>query len=305
MTLQALQQSLKRLKQLFNQLINTFFSIDKRACFYYIFSVRCRFLDIITSKDNHIIKLYNKLAVSKKERMQSGLFVIEGLRIVQDAVSENIEIHSLIITQQNLSRYSVFLSQADLKGVKPIIISNELGNRISCTERTQGIFAVCYMKKQPDFESTVRKGGRYVVLYQLQDPGNTGTVIRTADAMGIDGIVLSQSCDIYSPKVMRSTMGSAFRINLWNNADIEYVLDIFKSRNITTYPAVISADALSLEKCNFSDGGAVIIGNEGNGIPENIVQKCDVPVTIKMKGNINSMNAGMAAGIILWEMTRI
>ncbi len=262
-------------------------------------------MDIITSKDNHIIKLYNKLAVSKKERMQSGLFVIEGLRIVQDAVSENIEIHSLIITQQNLSRYSVFLSQADLKGVKPIIISNELGNRISCTERTQGIFAVCYMKKQPDFESTVRKGGRYVVLYQLQDPGNTGTVIRTADAMGIDGIVLSQSCDIYSPKVMRSTMGSAFRINLWNNADIEYVLDIFKSRNITTYPAVISADALSLEKCNFSDGGAVIIGNEGNGIPENIVQKCDVPVTIKMKGNINSMNAGMAAGIILWEMTRI
>lgn len=262
-------------------------------------------MDIITSKDNHIIKLYNKLVSSKKERIRSQLFVIEGLRIVQDAVSENIGIHSLIITQQNLNRYSDLLSQADLKGVKPIIISNELGNRISCTEKTQGIFAVCHMKKQPDFESTIRHGGRYAVLYQLQDPGNTGTIIRTADAMGIDGIVLSQSCDIYSPKVLRSTMGSSFRMNLWINNDIEYVLDAFKLNNIATYPAVISKDALSLEKCDFSDGGAVIIGNEGNGIPENIVKKCDIPVTIKMKGNINSMNAGMAAGIILWEMTRV
>lgn len=261
-------------------------------------------MNTITSKDNKIIRLYKKLSESKKERISSQLFVTEGLRIIQDVLSENIEIHSLIITQQNLDRYSVILSQADLKGVKPVIISNELGNRISCTEKTQGIFAICHMKTQPDFESTIRQGGRYAVLYQLQDPGNTGTIIRTADAMGIDGIVLSESCDIYSPKTMRSTMGSAFRMNLWNIPDIHYVISCFKSNNIRTFPAVISDNALSLEKCDFSDGGAVIIGNEGNGIPENIVSLCDIPVTIKMKGNINSMNAGMAAGIILWEMTR-
>lgn len=260
-------------------------------------------LEIITSKNNQLIKLFSKLASSKKERMQSGLFVIEGLRIVEDALSENIEIHSLIISEQYTDKYSYILSQADLRGVKPVIVSNELGNRISCTEKTQGIFAVCKMKSQPDFSSSIICNGKYAVLYQLQDPGNLGTIIRTADAMGIDGVILCQSCDIYSPKTMRSTMGSAFRMNIWNIPDISFIVSEFRNAHIKTYPAVIDSSAADLRKCSFSDGGAVIIGNEGNGIPDDIVKLCDIPVTIKMNGNINSMNAGMAAGIILWEMT--
>lgn len=260
-------------------------------------------MEIITSKDNKFIKLYKKLADSKKERINSGLFIIEGLRIVEDAVSENIDIHSLMVTEQYCDKYSSVLSQADLRGVKPVIISNELGNRISCTEKTQGIFAICRMKNQTQLADEIKSGGKYAVLYQLQDPGNIGTIIRTADAMGIDGVILSESCDIYSPKTIRSTMGSVFRMNLWHDLDIEYVINEFKLKNIKTYPAVISSDAVNLEKCDFSDGGAVIIGNEGNGLPQNIVELCDIPVTIRMNGNINSMNAGMAAGIILWEMT--
>lgn len=260
-------------------------------------------MEIITSKNNQLIRLYSKLASSKKERMQSGLFVIEGLRIVEDALSENIEIHSLIISEQYTDKYSYILSQADLRGVKPVIVSNELGNRISCTEKTQGIFAVCKMKSQPDFSSSIICNGKYAVLYQLQDPGNLGTIIRTADAMGIDGVILCQSCDIYSPKTMRSTMGSAFRMNIWNIPDISFIVNEFRNAHIKTYPAVIDSSAADLRECSFSDGGAVIIGNEGNGIPDDIVKLCDIPVTIKMNGNINSMNAGMAAGIILWEMT--
>lgn len=261
------------------------------------------YLEIITSKDNKFIKLYKKLSESKKERSATGLFVTEGLRIVQDALNEETDISCLMITQQCCDKYSDILSQADLKGVKPVIISNELGNRISCTEKNQGIFAVCNMKKMQELSLSIKKGGRYAVLYQLQDPGNIGTIIRTADAMGLDGIILSESCDLYSPKTIRSTMGSVFRMNIWHGMDIEYVINQFRNAEVKTYPAVISSDALSLKKCDFSDGGAVLIGNEGNGLPQNVVDMCDIPVTIKMNGNINSMNAGMAAGIIFWEMT--
>ena len=260
-------------------------------------------MEIITSKDNRFIKFYKKLSESKKERLQSGLFIIEGMRIVQDALNENISIHCLMITQQCYDKYSDIMSQADLKGVKPIIISNELGNRISCTEKTQGIFAVCKIKEMPDLSSALKKGGKYAVLYQLQDPGNIGTIIRTADAMGLDGVILSESCDVYSPKTIRSTMGSVFRMNIWHGLDIEYVINQFRLSGIKTYAAVVSGEAVSLVKCSFSDGGAVLIGNEGSGLPDRIADMCDIPVTIKMNGNINSMNAGMAAGIIFWEMT--
>lgn len=262
-------------------------------------------LEIISSKNNQLVKLYRKLAENKKERMQSGLFVAEGMRIIQDALSENIDIHSLMVTEQNVEKYSALLSQADLRGVKPIIISNELGNRISDTENTQGIFAICHIPFQTDLNSAIRKNGKYIILYQLQNPGNVGTIIRTADAMGIDGVILSESCDVFSPKTIRSTMGSVFRLNMWHSLDIENVLQTFKENNIKTYPAVVSENAVSLTECDFSNGGAVIIGNEGNGIPEKIVSQCDIPLTIKMNGNIDSMNAGMAAGIIMWEMTAL
>ncbi len=266
--------------------------------------LRSDLLEIITSKDNPLIKLYKKLSESKKERLKSGLFIAEGVRIVEDAILENIKIHSLMVTEQNLQKYSALLSQADLRGVKPVIISNELGNRISCTEKTQGIFVICNVPEQSGLKSSLKENGKYIVLYQLQDPGNIGTIIRTADAMGIDGVILSESCDVYSPKTIRSTMGSIFRISLWHGLDMDNVLEAFKLKNIKIYPAVISENAVSLAECDFSDGACVIIGNEGNGIPENIVKMCDIPLTIKMNGNINSMNASMAAGIILWEMSK-
>lgn len=258
--------------------------------------------NIITSKDNPVIKLYQKLSASKKERLQYGLFVLEGLRIVEDALKEDARVSHLIFTKQAYERFGEELLQADLRDTKTLVISNELGNKIASTSTTQGVFAICAIpeEKAPVFADD----GRYVVLFGLQDPGNVGMIIRTADALGIDGIFLCGSCDLYSPKVIRSTMGSVFRERIYNIADEEELFAVLKSGGVTTSAAVIDTDAEKVTECGFGGRQAVFIGNEGNGLPAETAARCDRRITIPMNGTINSLNAAMAAGILMWELKK-
>ena len=130
-------------------------------------------------------------------------------------------------------------------------------------------------------------------------------IIRTADAVSINGVFLTDDCcDIYNPKVIRSTMGSLFRMNLWTDCNFTNILNTLKEKSVYSYAAVIDSDALSLTECDFSSGAVVVIGNEGNGLPDDVISLCDKKLTIKMQGNINSLNAAMASGIIMWEMLR-
>ena len=258
--------------------------------------------NIITSKDNPIIKLYQKLSCSKKERLQYGLFVLEGLRIVEDAVRESESITHLIMTKNACEKFGTTLFQADLRNTKTLVISNELGNKISSTDTTQGIFAIC---KIPNEKKVVfRDGGRYAVLYGLQDPGNVGMIIRTADALGIDGVILSGSCDLYSPKVIRATMGSVFRMKIFVENNTDRLFELLESGGAETSAAVIDYDAEKVTECRFDGIQAIFIGNEGNGLPRDVAMRCDRRVTIPMNGSINSLNAAMAAGILMWELKK-
>lgn len=256
--------------------------------------------NIITSKDNPVIKLYQKLSKSKKERIQYGLFVLEGLRITEDALHDG-HVSNLIFTENACEKYSGQLFQADLKDTRTIVISNELGNRISATGTTQGVFAICRIpvRKAPVFTDN----SKYIVLYGLQDCGNVGMIIRTADALGMDGIILSGSCDLYSPKVIRSTMGSVFRTNIFIENDTEELFSLLERNNIITSAAVIDGEE-SVTECGFAGKQAVFIGNEGNGLPAEISARCHRRVVIPMNGSINSLNAAMAAGILMWEMKK-
>ncbi|WP_297956786.1 RNA methyltransferase [uncultured Ruminococcus sp.] len=260
--------------------------------------------NIITSKDNPTIKLYQKLSSSKKERLQYGLFVLEGLRIVLDALKEESGITQLILTEKAQERFGEELLQADLRNTRTIVISNELGNRIASTESTQGVFAMCRIPLQRKVQSILRDGGKYLVLFGLQDPGNVGMMIRTADALGINGVILSGSCDLYSPKVIRSTMGSVFRMNIAVENDTETLFAELGKAGAVTSAAVIDKDAVPVTECEFTGTQAVFIGNEGNGLPADIAQRCTRRVIIPMHGNINSLNAAMAAGILMWELKR-
>jgi len=256
--------------------------------------------EIIKSKDNPVIKLYQKLSSQKKERLLYGLFVLEGLRIVQDAVKENAKINHLLVTVNALDKFKSEFSQVDLKDTKVIVISNELGNKISQTEKTQGIFAICSIPQYK--EISLEENGKYVILHELQDPGNVGMIIRTADALGINGIIMCNSCDLYSPKVIRSTMGSVFRMNIYVLNDGDLLFDLLTKWNIRTYATVIDKDAVNVKNCDFTGGCGVFIGNEGNGLPADVAERCDYKVTIPMNGTINSLNAAMAAGILMWEL---
>ncbi|MGN1411413.1 MAG: TrmH family RNA methyltransferase [Oscillospiraceae bacterium] len=256
-------------------------------------------MEIIKSKDNSIIKEYVKLSNNRKYRKNLNKFVLEGLRIVTDALNENAPISEVLISESAFEKYSEKL--ADLKLTNSsIIISNELALKISSTESTQGIFAICDIPKNEPID--FKKDGKYIVLYQVQDPGNVGMIIRTADALGLDGAILCQSCDFYSPKVIRSTMGSAFRVNRWVCDDIYSVLKTLKDNDIITYSATIDSPN-DVRKEKFSGGCAIVVGNEGNGLPKEVSNMCDKPITIKMNGNINSLNVAMASGIIMWKMS--
>lgn len=259
-------------------------------------------MTVITSKDNPSIKLYIKLSDSKKERKNYGMYVLEGYRLICDAIKEKSGVRQIFITESAYDKYYNDISQVDLKEVKILIISNELGIKISCTEKTQGIFAICSIPPAGNFEKSIKPDGKYIILHQIQDPGNLGMIIRTADAVGMDGLILSQTCELYSPKVIRSTMGSVFRLKIFDGQGIDDILDIMHKNDIRTYAAVIDKDAEDLKTCSFTGGCAAVIGNEGNGLPADIAEKCTVKTTIKMTGNVNSLNAAMATGIIMWEM---
>lgn len=262
---------------------------------------------IITSKDNQLIKLYQKLMTSKKYRNEENMFVLEGARIIDDAVKENLDFHCVLITEKAVDRYSEIYNNIknNINEDKIFIISDVLSEKLSDTKTPQGIFAVVKKLDKVLTADKIINNGHYIILCNLQDPGNIGTIIRTADAVGIDGIFLTDDCcEIYNPKLMRSTMGSLFRMNFWDGCNIISLIEMLDSKGIPTFASVIDTDATSLIECNFSNGAAVLIGNEGNGLPYEVSQMCTNRLTIKMQGNINSLNAAMATGIIMWEMLK-
>ena len=157
--------------------------------------------------------------------MREQRFVLEGLRLVGDAVKNGAALTHLFWTEDGYTRWQAEQIQADLRETRCALISNELGKELSQTEHSQGVYAICRMPQQPALCDLVHAGGVYAVLHQLQDPGNAGMVLRTADALGLDGVIYSASCDIYSPKVVRATMGSLFRMQICCTAEIASVLD--------------------------------------------------------------------------------
>lgn len=258
----------------------------------------------ITSKDNPNIKLYQKLSSGKKYRRENGMFILEGVRLVADAIKENAELHSVFVTESCLEKLSQHGEALNFpESAKVFLIPDEIGNKMSATESAQGVFAICRALDKTSFSGTIKSGGRYLLLHSVQDPGNLGTIIRTADAVGVDAVFLADCCDLYNPKVVRSTMGSLFRLNV-SEVKFDEVFQLFEERGVPTFAAVIDTDAVSLTDCDFTQGGAVLIGNEGNGLPREVSEMCTQKLTIKMQGNVNSLNAAMAAGIIMWELMK-
>lgn len=266
---------------------------------------------IVTSKDNPRVKQLAKLYSNRKYRRETGLFVIEGVRGCVDAVCDCVEKNGLIRiaavyhTEDALAGQERALQALErLEESKRYIITPEIAERISDTDSSQGIFVVAERLDKPFSAESLKAGGRYLILDELQDPGNLGTMIRTSDAVGLDGVVLTGDCvDLYNPKVVRSAVGSMPRVDIFVEKDRRSVFNAFRERGIRTAAAVIEGGT-EIKSFDFSGGCAVAIGNEGRGLSRESEELCTDRVSIAMHGHIDSLNAAAAATIFLWEMTR-
>lgn len=248
---------------------------------------------IIESNQNKIIKEVNSLK-AKKERDKTGLFILEGKRLV-DEIPNSWEIKYLLKAES----YSEDINFENVYTVK-----DSLFEKISETVNPQGILAVCHIKEFDVTNVDYSNSPFFVVLENVTDPGNMGTLIRTADAAGADGIFLSKGCvDIYNPKVIRATMGSIFHLPIYRNLNLMDLMEDFKNNNVKTLAAHLK-DTSTPYKVDMTTACAVIIGNEANGLSDEISEMASDLVKIPMPGKAESMNAGIAGGILIYEAVR-
>ncbi|MFT3951537.1 MAG: RNA methyltransferase [Oscillospiraceae bacterium] len=266
---------------------------------------------VISSRENPHVQRFKKLISSAKFRREEGLFVIEGARAVADAAAENAALVTMLLTEEAAEKYGALLNFNKLTaaaGGAVYTISEQLAAQISGTERPQGVFAAVKTLDKTLSADTMDSSGKYLLLNRLQDPGNLGTILRTADAVGISGVIMTRDCcDLYNPKAVRATMGSLFRLAIFTDCDYGDALSALTGAGLVTYAAVVgadAADAAEVRDADFSRPCAVVIGNEGAGLSAEEAALCAARVTIRMNGTINSLNASAAAAIILWEMFR-
>ncbi|MBQ4616943.1 MAG: RNA methyltransferase [Clostridia bacterium] len=254
----------------------------------------------LTSRDNPRIKELHKLLSDARARKKSGCFVIEGARLCEDAVRSGIEVVSAYVTESAASRYATAWSAVSQAAAHSFTVSEELGSSLSDTDTPQGLSCVCRM---PSPSIATEESGVWLALEDVQDPGNLGTIFRTAEALGVTGVLLSKGCcDLYNPKVLRASMGGVFRLPWLVREDFSGTLRAWgASRPVLA--AVVDASALPIMQAPKS-GAVIVIGNEGNGLSEEAVAASTHRVTIPMAGRAESLNASMAAGILLWELCR-
>lgn len=250
------------------------------------------------------IKEIKLLIKNKKARDQQGLFVTEGRKLFEEAPRERIV--QVLMTADYEREHPE--TDAAIPADVPVLRNMEKGRFASLcdTKSPQGILTVI-RRQDDDIRSVFAKKTEhpfYVVLENLQDPGNAGTIIRTAEAAGVDAVFLTKgSVDLYSPKTIRSTMGSIYRVPHFYTDDLNVLFSHFHEKNVKTYAAHLRGDRAYTD-CDFRGGTALIIGNEGNGITDGTADAADVLMKIPMSGQVESLNAAMAAGILMYEVKR-
>ena len=251
-------------------------------------------MERITSRKNELVAHIRKLSGSRSARRAAGEFVCDGPKLLAEARKWGAAVTTVVAEEGT--------SLPELpSAVRRVEVPADLLRSLSTTETPQGVLFLC---RTPDLALPERlTGGRYMVLDGVQDPGNLGTVWRTADAFGADGLVLVHSCaDPWSPKTVRSTMGACFRLPVWE-ADLHTLQARLDEGGVPLYATALREDtedlrAQDLRRC------AVVIGSEGRGVSEETLALCGKTLKIPMRTRCESLNAAVAAAVVLWEMAR-
>ncbi|HAX51570.1 TrmH family RNA methyltransferase [Muricomes intestini] len=254
---------------------------------------------MITSTSNQKVKELLQFQKKSKARNQERVFIAEGSRMVGETPRK-----SLLKLYVSETYYNKHREELEKMKSHPEVLTDTVFAYVSDTKSPQGILAVI---RQMDYrlEDILRKRTPHIlVLDNLQDPGNVGTIFRTAEAAGATGILMSRDCvDIYNPKTIRSTMGAIYRMPFLYLDDLQKGIRTLKEKNIRIYAAHLKGDN-SYDKEDYRRGTAFLIGNEGNGLNSDIARCADTWLRIPMEGQAESLNAAMAAGILMFEVSR-
>ncbi len=246
----------------------------------------------ITSAQNEYIKKITKLT-SKKHREEQGLFVAEGEHLIEMLINSDYVIDSIVMSDGYFEKNSSDFDD------KTVVVPDSIFEKISDTKSPQGVMALVRIP-----ENTYSlECGRYIYCDNLQDPGNVGTIIRTADAFSFDGVILSKgSADVYSSKVIRSAQGSVFNIKVITDADITLLKEA-KAKGFSITSTALSGESVDVKSMKSANAHIFVIGNEGSGVTAEILSMSDEIAHIKMSGKAESLNAAVAASILMYEVS--
>ena len=253
-------------------------------------------MERITSRQNSLCTHLRRLAASASYRRQCGEFLCDSPKLLREA----------LLWKADSLRTVVFTEDAELpgelpEGIRLVEVPVSVMESVSPAKTPQGVLTVCAM---PPAELPERLDGKhYVVLDGVQDPGNVGTILRTADAFWADGVFLLNACaDIYGPKTVRASMGAVFRCPVWT-CEPKRLKELLEASDIPLYGAALREDTRDARDVDYSRA-AVAIGSEGQGLSQALLDVCTRTVKIPMSVHCVSLNAAAAAAALLWEMAR-
>lgn len=260
--------------------------------------------DKISSKANANIKYAKKLLSSSSFRKKERAFLLEGVRLCDDALKSGVKFKTVFFTEKSKEKFPRIINSLIDEAENSFATAEDIIKLISDTDTPQGVVCIC--EKLSSNGGSREYSDKLVMLENVQNPSNLGSIFRTCDALGIKDVIISgDSCDIYNPKVLRGGMGSTFRLNINICEDFRDCISELVTSGYKVYVTVPSDDAKALGKDNlFGEKCAVVFGNEGNGVTPKTIDLCTDKLTIPMTENAESLNVSVAAGIVIWELIK-
>lgn len=251
-------------------------------------------MEFITSRSNPLIARIRHIRDDRKARRGEGLFLGDGVKMLEEAIRWKAPLHTVILSED--------LADTPVPdGVRTVVVPEHLMRSISPMEAPQG--ALFLVKAPALMPPEVLERDRYLILDGLQDPGNVGTILRTADAFGCHGVLLTNHCaDPLNPKAVRATMGAIFRTPIWE-IDMEALCPLLERSSLQLAATALRQDTVSLPQADLART-AVVIGSEGKGVSPYLLERCSATVRIPMEPTCESLNAAAAAAVVLWELYR-
>ncbi|KOY79072.1 TrmH family RNA methyltransferase [Apilactobacillus kunkeei] len=256
-------------------------------------------MEKIVSAKNERVKKWSKLK-TKKGRLNSNQYILESWHLVSEAINANQKVEVVLTTNK---QYELHQNEIDAFDGEVIEITDDVSKALGSTSTPQGIFGIVELPKEDHFGS-LDMNGSWLLLDQIQDPGNIGTMVRTADAAGFDGVIFGEGTSSqFNPKVLRSMQGSQFHLKLLEG-DLLAWIGKFKENDVPVYGTELNPQAVSYDQIEKQDAFALVMGNEGNGMQDKILDQTTKNLYIPIMGKAESLNVAIAAGIAMFHLKK-